>query len=802
MELIGIAVDSPIGKLQTYTYSTDENSPIALGELVWVPFGKNTVQGIVVNRETNSNLSRIKAVIKLVGTNYKLSEKQLEIGIWISRHYQTSLFTALSLFLPPGAKNKVSYSYKIQHEQSLNIPEALRETVNSLSNLSSITERDLKKTLGPKPDSLIQQLVNQKILTKVEKYPAALKIKYYQTIVLSQSYSKNFTKDEYKHPKLTVAKNLIDNSLGISPSQFKKTVGNTAYKDLMSQGIIGISWSRKTPSTPENSYKQLPDPFLKLNTDQKIAVDTIFKNIHSPHPNDKRFLLHGVPSSGKTEVYMNVISRILDQGQNVIFLVPEISLATQTLQELNNRFPGKVCTLHSSLTTRQKFEVWTEIQQGKYNIVVGPRSALFSPVENLGLIVIDEEHEWNYKQQDIEPFYHARTLGLQICLKNNATLLLGSATPSVETFFNASEKGFYKLLNLPNKAIPDITGTADKTAIEVIDMREELLNGNSSIFSKTLIQELNNCINSNKQAILFLNRRGTASIVSCRECGTKVSCPSCSTIMTYHQDYNSLVCHTCNKKRKFTEICPNCKGNQVRTLGSGTKGVVDELQALFPKVNIGRWDGDVSNSFEDNLDIYNNFKNGNTQILVGTQMIAKGIHVSNVSLVGAIHADVGINLPDFRASEQWFTTLYQFIGRTGRDGAQATAVIQTFQPDHPVISLLSRYDYLTMYNQEISNRKRFHNPPYSRIAHLVFTHVNNTNCQKHATETARELRTIIQETNLNDIEILGPAPGLPKKTRGKYRWHILVRGSNIHRLLSQHSSKSNCTIDVDPLHVL
>ena len=796
MELIGIAVDSPIGKLRTYTYSNNKTMPMVPGDLVWVPFGKNTLQGIVVKNETDSSLHRIKPAIKTVGINYRLSNKQLELGIWISRHYQTSLFTALALFLPPGAKRKISYSYNINVKESLPIPESLAEISNKLSGIKTIQERELKKMIGPKSDNFIQQLLNQKIITKIERYPSVLKVKYSQAIVLSQSYAKQSAEE---HPGYEAARELLNNSPRLPVAQVKKTIGVKAYNNLLSKGIIGVSWTRQNQITPR-TYNTPPEG-PTLNKHQKIAVDTILSSINSTQANDKRYLLHGIPSSGKTEVYMTVIDQILKQGRNVIFLVPEISLATQTLQELDKRFPGKVCTLHSNLTVRQKFEIWTDIQEGKYNIVVGPRSALFSPVERLGMIVIDEEHEWNYKQQDIEPFYHARTLALQICLKHNATLLLGSATPSVETFFNASERGFYKLLNLPNKAISSMDDTS-KTTIEVVDMREELLDGNSSIFSEKLLEELRHCIDNDKQAILFLNRRGTASIVSCRECGAKVSCPSCSTIMTYHQDYNSLVCHTCNKKRKFTEICRICKGNQVRTLGSGTKGVVDELQELFPKANIGRWDGDVSNSFKDNLNIYNDFKDGKTQILVGTQMIAKGLNVSNVRLVGAIHADVGINLPDFRASEQWFTTLYQFIGRTGRDGSQATAVIQTFQPDHPTISLLSRYDYLTMYNQEISNRKRFNNPPYSRIAHMVFTHVNNTNCQKHASETAKLLRDIIEESDLKDIEIIGPAPGLPKKTRGKYRWHILVRGSNIHRVLNQHSHKSTCTIDVDPIHVL
>tara|TARA_A100001037_G_C15154335_1_gene643088 strand:+ start:400 stop:2799 length:2400 start_codon:yes stop_codon:yes gene_type:complete len=799
MELLGIAVDSPIGKLQTYTYQNNDLSPFTIGELVWVPFGKNILQGIVVQYETASELKRIKPVLKSSEINYKLSSQQLAIGAWISRHYQTSLFTSLSLFLPPGAKNKISYMYHVNHEKLSNIPGELSSLVNQLSQIHTISEREIQKLLEPFAKNGLQQLINQKLLSRVEKYPAAFKRKYSQTVVLSHSYSEQKTHWAHMDSRCSKAITLLEDSQGISLPQFKKTAGIKTFNQLLSSGTIGISWSRFN-NLPEPDQLPISKPHV-LNRDQKLAVDIIGQSMNSSDPSHKRYLLHGIPGSGKTEVYMALIQKIIDDGKTAIFLVPEISLATQTLQELDHRFPGQVCTLHSNMTPRQKFEIWTDIQQGHYKIVVGPRSALFSPLSNLGIIVIDEEHEWNYKQQDIEPFYHARTVALQLCLKNNATLLLGSATPSVETFFNASERPFYQLLELPEKAVPR-PANPSITNIEVVDMREELLEGNNSIFSRSLLNELDTCLKNKKQAILFLNRRGSASIVSCRECGTKVTCSSCSTVMTYHQDYQTLVCHTCNKKRKFNEICRACKGNQVRTLGNGTKRVVDELQKLFPNISIGRWDGDTPHSFEANETIYNNFKNGQTQILVGTQMIAKGLDVANVRLVGAIHADVGINLPDFRASEQWFTTMYQFIGRTGRDGSDATALIQTFQPDHPILSLLKKYDYFAMYNQEIANRKKFNNPPFTRMAHMVFTHVNNTTCQKNASEAAKHLRELVKRNELKNIEIMGPAPGLPKKARGRYRWHVIVRGSNVQRVLTQYSSKSNCLVDVDPIHVL
>jgi primosomal protein N' (replication factor Y) len=803
MDLAAISVDSHIGKLQTYTYSIPDNLDVSVGNLVWVPFGRRILQGIVVRFESTSTLSTIKPILRAENSIPLIEQTSIEIGIWISAHYKCSLFNAISLFISPGSKSKISYSYAIEENgQNIKaIPDNLSEIYKKLSESKSISESNLFKLVGSKESGLIQQLVNQKLITKFEQYPKPMTPSYVKNLILNTSLSDRLSEINKLNSKGLAALEYLesaDNS--VKATELSKRYGPATVKKMLASGLVGLQWA--PVSITLDLKEPLPKTPITLNDFQSTAVTTITQTLDSDNPAEKRYLLHGVTGSGKTEVYIRIIQEVIASGKQIIFLVPEIPLATQTLEQLEQRFPGNVCILHSNLSPRKRFEVWQGIRNQQFSIIIGPRSALFSPIKNLGLIVMDEEHEWNYKQHDIEPFYHARTVSLQLCQKNNATLILGSATPSIETFYNATTSGFYKLLSLPHRAHQIIDRDFSDTSVEVIDMRQELTSGNSSIFSNLLTKELETCVSSGKQAILFLNRRGSASIVSCRECGTKVTCPSCSTVMTYHMDYNNLVCHTCTKKTKFNETCKACQSNQVRTLGVGTKRVVDEITKLMPGTVVDRWDSDVSPNLENATKIYNDFKTGKTQILVGTQIIAKGLDIANVSLVGAMLADVGINLPDFRASEQWFTTLYQVIGRAGRDGGSSKAIIQTFQPDHPLLSLLKNNDYINMYKQEIQTRYSFRNPPFSRLAHLVFTHVNNATCQKNAQASARQLRDLINSLAITDIEIIGPAPGLPKKTRGKYRWHILVRGNRIYRLLDNFKPNGNCILDIDPIHVL
>jgi primosomal protein N' (replication factor Y) len=495
------------------------------------------------------------------------------------------------------------------------------------------------------------------------------------------------------------------------------------------------------------------------------------------------------------------MEQVVQQDRQAIFLVPEISLTAQTVERVSARFPGRVAVLHSRLKPREKFNQWWEIRDGKYDAVVGPRSALFAPVPRLGLVVIDEEHEWTYKQEEAPPLYHTRTVALELARLTGAVVVMGSATPDVETYYHA-QRGRYQLLELPHR-IGGLTGENSRLAeTSICDMRQELRGGNRSIFSHALAQALTECVQQNQQAILFLNRRGSAPFVQCRECGYVVTCSRCSVSLTYHSARAQLLCHRCNRHSRMPRRCRQCGGGRIRQLGIGTQRVVDEVRELLPEVQVDRWDADASRTSPGPEETMRRLASGETQVLVGTQMVAKGLDVPNVTLVGVILADIGLYLPDFRAGERAFGLLCQVAGRAGRGPAPGRVIIQTYNPEHYSILAAAQQDYLALYQREIKARQQQGNPPFNRLMHLVCRDVNATACQRQASATARLLRERVSAQGLTDVEVIGPAPGIPQRIRGHYRWHVTLRGRNLHRFIEGLRFPTNCTVDIDPAHVL
>ena len=406
-------------------------------------------------------------------------------------------------------------------------------------------------------------------------------------------------------------------------------------------------------------------------------------------------------------------------GKRGIFLVPEIALTPQTVHRLNARFPGKIAVLHSRLSVGERFDQWWRIRDGAYDIVVGPRSALFSPLPDLGLIVIDEEHEWTYKQQDATPYYHTREVSLKMAAIADAVVVMGSATPDVETYFKA-KRGEYTLLELPYRIIPSLEGSpyaaangtpgkgiaerqgeGDLAHVEICDMRQELKEGNRSIFSRSLESALSRCVDRGEQAILFINRRGSATVVQCRDCGHALRCRRCSVTLTYHATDTRLVCHQCNRRSRLPRGCPQCRSPRIRHLGIGTQRVVEEIGRLLPDVTTLRWDRDTAHAPRAHESILGRFLQGEAQVLIGTQMVAKGLHMPNVTLVGVVLADIGLNLPDFRAGERAFQLLCQVAGRAGRGISPGTVIIQTYNPANYAVEAAAKQDYQLLYGKEV-----------------------------------------------------------------------------------------------------
>ncbi len=535
---------------------------------------------------------------------------------------------------------------------------------------------------------------------------------------------------------------------------------------------------------------------FKLNPEQEEAIETIKKSIEENRANV--FLLHGVTASGKTEVYLKAIEIVIAQKKSAIILVPEISITPQTMARFKARFGERVSILHSRLTPRQRFFEWNRISSGTSDIVVGARSAIFSPVQDLGLIVIDEEHETSYKQEEV-PRYHVREVAIRRAKLSDAVVVLGSATPSLESFY-AAQKGEFRLIELPERIeerlLPDV---------EIVDMREELTrSGRLTVFSRRLKEEIQKTLSNSEQIMLFLNRRGFSTFISCRKCGYVIKCKKCAVTLTYHFENSLLICHHCSFKTAPPEICPECRSSYIRYWGTGTEKVESEAHRLFPGSRISRLDTDITSKRGSLTKVLSEFKDRKIDILIGTQMIAKGHDFPGVTLVGVISADTALNLPDFRSGERTFDLLTQVAGRSGRGEAKGSVIVQTYTPHHYAIVASKKHDYLGFYNQEILQRKELNLPPFVHLVVINFRARNEKDTIKVAEEYARS----IEEKKPKKVILLGPAPAPISRKRGFYHWNIILKSKNIENLsiflkallgTTKREGGVIITVDVDPL---
>lgn len=525
-----------------------------------------------------------------------------------------------------------------------------------------------------------------------------------------------------------------------------------------------------------------------LTTAQKEAMEKILNS------GKKTVLLHGITGSGKTEIYLHLVEKSMHKGKQSMMVVPEISLTPQTVKYFQRIFGDKVAILHSRLTQKQKSLEWLKIYLEKTPIIIGPRSSLFAPVSDLDLIIIDEEHEFSYKQEQ-SPRYHARKVAEKMSELTGAKLILGSATPSISTYQKAVE-GKYELVEISERI-----GNAPLPPIEIVDLREEFKKQNYSILSEKLQDELSRTLAEKKQAILFLNRRGSASAIVCRECGHTEKCESCDVPMTYHKSLPqqdsfkpSLICHHCGAIKNIPLECPNCKSHSIKFIGAGTQRVEEEVKKLFPEARVARVDKDSvakKGSFEE---IYNQLKEGKLDILIGTQMIGKGLHFPEVNLVGVILADIGLHFPDFRSSERTFQLLTQVAGRAGRTGEASNVIIQTYMPDNYAIKCAKTHDYKSLFNHEINQRRIFNYPPFASLLKLGFVDESAKNALLSAQKTYEK----IKEKN-DDNHIINMYPSIIFKMHNKFHWNILIQGANPRALIKDIDLPENCRVDMDPI---
>ena len=838
-----VAVDAPTGLSRTFSYSIPQRFRVEPGQLVWVPFGRRILQGVVMELAAAPQVDATRDILQPVEPGPLLDDRALTLARWVSRYYFSSLFDALALFLPPGFKGQVRSQIlplPVDDADCENLKPASQEALATLAALAGqrrMSEADFAKLLGRPGIREVNRLVDGGFVHRRVDLPRPRTFRYHSRLFPTggPDAQGNWPPPAGSVParQERLLQAVREQQDGYSTAQANRDFGAGVGDALVEKGLLALEWVRQEsrvvdappPVGPDQAATWGQEIPLQLTAAQTDALDPIVAALENPGQQPRAFLLHGVTGSGKTEVYLRAIARAVSQGRKALFLVPEIALTPQTVQRVNDRFPGRVAVTHSGLTDRQRFDQWWQIRDGDYDVVIGPRSALFSPLPNLGLIVIDEEHEWTYKQADAHPFYHARTAALELARMTGAVVVMGSATPDVETYYLARQ-GRYRLLELPHRipyenrpdqapanfvadsgngaATDDSSDAAGPMAsVEIADMRQELRQGNRGIFSRALSQGLAECVESGRQAILFLNQRGSAPIVQCRDCGYVVTCSGCSTTLTYHSSESRLRCHRCNRRSRPPGICRQCQSRHIRQLGIGTQRVLDEVKSLFPGVSAERWDSDAARAGLDADETMRRLASGEIQVLVGTQVVAKGLDLPNVTLVGVVLADVGIYRPDFRAGERAFGLLCQVAGRAGRGPDGGRVIIQTYNPDHYAVAAAADQDYHALFQTEIITRNRQGNPPFNRLVRLLYQDTNPTTCQRLAITAARLMRERINSQGLTDVSIIGPAPGIPPRIRGRYRWNLLLRGRNLHRFLEGLDLPTrDVTIDVDPVELL
>lgn len=567
----------------------------------------------------------------------------------------------------------------------------------------------------------------------------------------------------------------------------------------------------------------------RLTAEQQRAWEAIAPKLSLRRPGEEPFvtLLHGVTGSGKTEIYLRALEATLAAGRRAIVLVPEISLTPQTVQRFEARFPGRVAVLHSELSQGQRYAAWNRVRCGEADVVIGPRSALFAPVKRLGLVILDEAHDTSYKQDDPipAPSYHARDAAVALGRIAGAAVVLGSATPDLVTYFRAGggagpgqPRASYRLLELKQRVLPSRgnapAGTAPLPPVRLVDLRQELRAGNRGIFSRALAEALRHTLEAGEQAILFLNRRGSATFVLCRDCGAVVRCPACDLPLAYHglspEDepevaarrpaVESLVCHHCNRRQPPPRSCPSCGGQRIRYFGLGTERVEEAVRQAWPEARLLRWDSDTASGL-DHARFLEAFAAGRADVLVGTQMIAKGLDLPRVTLVGVVSADTALNLPDYRAAEQTFQLLTQVAGRAGRSHRGGQVIVQTYNPEHYAIQAAAQHDYRRFYEQETAYRRRLGYPPYSRLVALRYSDPDTHHCRVEAERMGGWLAAEIRRLGVA-ATLVGPAPCFYSRLAGRSRWQIVVRARDPMPLLRDLVLPLGWQVDVDPTSLL
>ena len=770
VKIAQVIVDVPLmqtDKPFSYIIPKDVEDQVAIGSRVHVPFGRGNrlLQGFVVGfSDTFDNtVTDLKAISEVLDFEPVLNAEQLELAEQV-RHTVFSYKISILKSMIPNLLNS-QYDKRLTPTESLSSEERLALFGEKESRLhSSLTEEEAKKVarLVQAGKITVDYLAKDKKNIKTEKYYHVQAEKIAATDISNRAKKRLELRDYLlEHPE--------EGRLSDLHHLFSRDV----VKFFVDNQLITVLEREKKRS--DAYFDVATTDFLDLNAEQAAVVEQVTSQIGQE---SKPFLLEGVTGSGKTEVYLHIIDKVLKLGKTAIVLVPEISLTPQMTNRFISRFGKQVAIMHSALSDGEKFDEWRKIKSGQARVVVGARSAIFVPIENIGAIIIDEEHEATYKQES-NPRYHARDVALLRAKYHKAILLMGSATPSIESRARAS-RGVYQFLQLTHRANP----MAKIPKVEIVDFRDYVGQQEVSNFTPYLLEKIADRLEKNEQVVLMLNRRGYSSFIMCRDCGYVDECPNCDISLTLHMDTKTMNCHYCGFEKSIPHTCPNCHSRSIRYYGTGTQKAYDELVEIFPQARILRMDVDTTRQKGAHQRILDKFGNHEADILLGTQMIAKGLDFPNVTLVGVLNADTSLNLPDFRSSERTFQLLTQVAGRAGRAEKEGEVLIQTYNPQHYAIQLAQKQDYEAFYAYEMGIRRQLAYPPYYFTVGLTLSHKD----EQTVVRKSFELLQLLRQQLSDKIKILGPTPKPIARTHNLYHYQIIVKyrfEDNLENVLNQ-----------------
>ena len=795
-----------------YDYSVPAawRETIREGHRVMVPFGAGNrkTEGIVLELQEEETSRQLKAIAHVFDDDVVLQPQQKALALWMCRRYFCTFFQAANALFPPGVWNRKAETYlpgELSDEglppKKLRILAALRQAGKPL------TAGELKKLLQPEDiKKELAQLVKSGHVTVQQQFQQNVREKKITmlrlTLPLEQALGQ-IGKGTLKERREKVLR--VIHQAGQLPEKevcYLTGMSTALIRRLVTLGILTAE-SVQVSRMPKLLKTETPEP-IALNEQQQAAFLRLQQLQQSGKP--EAALLYGVTGSGKTQVYIRLIQHTLDQGKNAILLVPEIALTPQMLKKFRLYFRDQVAVMHSGLTATQRYDEYCRIQSGKARVVIGTRTAVFSPLDNLGCMIIDEEQEPTYKSES-DPRYHAREVAKYRAAQDNCLLLMGSATPSVESY-HAAKAGKYHLLTLPqryqNTPLP---------ATILADMRGQLREGDPSRISRQLLEELQLNLSRGEQSILFINRRGSARMATCIDCGHIPTCENCSVALTYHSRNGRLMCHHCGYSQPMPETCPECGGAHLKLIGSGTQSIEDELQELLPEARILRMDADTTEGRVSHEKLLDSFAKGKADILLGTQMVAKGLDFDNVTLVGVLEADLSLYCGDYHATERTFSLLAQVVGRAGRRTRPGRAVIQTYTPEHPVIQAAASQDYDAFYEQEILTRQALKAPPFADQFVFRFGGTDEHTVQQAAQVFAKALATQLAQTPDVEPTVLGPVPAPIAKLNKRYFYTVSFRGratnnsrALVSRMLAAYdrwpgSRSLTVSADIDPYYI-